>query len=180
MQNTVVRFLYNHRLPEMSLNEWLGRLMAEGLQATLQREPGLRDDREKVENLLKVTSPEGALRAFTVAFFGGQGGSPEHVNLTTLHSAKGLEYDVVIIPGLEQGRIPYYDDSDSTIREKRRLFYVGLTRARHEVHLLYSGWYSNRYGKRFNQGRSVFVDEVENDINSRSVPRRRLTRPASE
>ena len=69
-----------------------------------------------------------------------------------------------MIIGLEDGRIPYYNDSDATIREKRRLFYVGLTRARHEVHLVYSGWYENRYGRVFQNGRSRFVDEVERCI----------------
>ena len=81
-----------------------------------------------------------------------------------MHSAKGLEYDVVIMIGLEQGRIPWNNDSADTLREKRRLFYVGLTRARHEAHILYSGWCQNRYGRRFDNGRSQFVDEVENSL----------------
>jgi DNA helicase-2/ATP-dependent DNA helicase PcrA len=167
LQASLVRFLYNHRNPEMSLNVWLGSFMSMGLEVTLQREPRLKDDKEKVENLLNVTSPGNSLEDSTVAFFGGQRGSSEHLNLTTLHSAKGLEYDVVIMLGLEQGRIPYYNDSDTAIREKRRLFYVGLTRARYEVHLIYSGWYANKFGRKFKNGRSIFVEEVLSDINSR-------------
>jgi DNA helicase-2/ATP-dependent DNA helicase PcrA len=160
----LVKFLYDNRTPDKLLSEWLAVFMNAGLQDALNVEPRLRDDKDKVENLLKVTSPEGKLENVTVAFFGGQGGSPEHLTLTTLHSAKGLEYDVVIMIGLEQGRIPWNNDSADTLREKRRLFYVGLTRARHEAHLIYSGWCQNRYGRRFDNGRSQFVDEVENSL----------------
>jgi len=65
--------------------------------------------------------------------------------------------------GLEEGRIPFYRESDTGISERRRLFYVGMTRARHEVHLLYSGWYENRYG-RFENGPSRFVCEVQDAL----------------
>jgi DNA helicase-2/ATP-dependent DNA helicase PcrA len=163
-QVSVVRFLYNNRTPDVSLNTWLSNFMDACLRSVLANEPRLRDDKEKVGNLLKVTQPGKPLEAFTVAFFGGQGGSPDHLTLTTLHSAKGLEYDVVIIFGLEDGRLPYYSDSGDTIREKRRLFYVGLTRARHEVHLVYSGWYKNRFGTIYRKGRSRFLDEIETNL----------------
>ena len=165
-QVALVKFLYSHRNANMKLNQWLSSFLTGGLKNVLEREPRLRDDKDKVENLFKVTLPDGPLEAFTVTSFGGQGGSPDHLNLTTLHSAKGLEYDVVIMLGLEDGRIPYYNDTVDTIRERRRLFYVGLTRARYEVHLLYSGWYTNRYGRVFRNGRSRFVHEVEKALSN--------------
>lgn len=163
-ERTLVAFLQNHRHAEESLHTWLTAFLAEGLRETLDREPRLRDDKRKVFRLLEACAPNGQLSAFTVAFFGGQGGSPDHIRLTTLHSAKGLEYDVVVLMGLEEGRIPSYNDGPSGVREKRRLFYVGLTRARHEVHLLYSGWYQNRYGRPFRNGRSRFLNELEVEV----------------
>jgi DNA helicase II / ATP-dependent DNA helicase PcrA len=159
-ENFLTTFLVSHRNGAMPLHEWLRAFLDAGLQDRLDHEPRLRDDKTKVANLLAVCSPDGPLKAFTVAFFGGHAGSPEHIRLSTLHSAKGLEYDVVVMLGLEEGRIPSYNDVGNAVREKRRLFYVGLTRARHEVHLFYSGWYPNRFGRVFRNGRSRFVTEL--------------------
>ena len=60
--------------------------------------------------------------------------SPECVQLMTLHGAKGLEYDVVYIPDINDGNIPWREAREEVqIEEERRLLYVGMTRAREKL-----------------------------------------------
>jgi DNA helicase-2/ATP-dependent DNA helicase PcrA len=131
----------------------------------MNREPLLREETEYLGQLIKVSSPGGVLQDYVVGSFAGQSGSSDHLNLITLHSAKGLEFDVVIMMGMDQGRIPSWSaTTELAKREARRLFYVGLTRARHEVHMTYSGWTANRYGRRFVHGPSEFLIEVQDKL----------------
>jgi DNA helicase-2/ATP-dependent DNA helicase PcrA len=124
----------------------------------------MRDERDAFAIIVEASGANGEIGSWTVELFAGQGGSPENLNLITLHSAKGLEFRVVIMMGMEQGRIPRWDSADQAKREQRRLFYVGLTRAKEEVHLIYSGWTMNQYGRRFENGPSEFLQEVRSRL----------------
>ena len=69
------------------------------------------------------------------------------VTLITLHNTKGLEYNKVIITGLEEGIFPHMGKTGAELEEERRLFYVGVTRARDELYvtsassrLMYGSW----------------------------------------
>jgi DNA helicase II / ATP-dependent DNA helicase PcrA len=89
------------------------------------------------------------------ARFGG-GGQGRGVNLLTLHRAKGLEFDAVFLPRLEEGELPFRrSKSPAAIDEERRLLYVGITRAK--SHLAIS-WCND--GRR--KG-SVFVKELREE-----------------
>jgi len=67
-----------------------------------------------------------------------QRGDEDLVRITTVHQAKGLEFPVVVVPGLAEGRFPYVRDAseEAEMEEERRLFYVAVTRAREQLHLL--------------------------------------------
>lgn len=83
------------------------------------------------------------------------------VTLMTLHSAKGLEFPVVYLIGLEEGVFPHSRSltSDPEIEEERRLAYVGMTRAREELHLVHAHRRS-LYGQPSFNRRSRFVDDI--------------------
>ena len=84
----------------------------------------------------------------------------EAVTLMTLHMAKGLEFMVVFIAGTEDGLIPYTITKESTdIEEERRLFYVGMTRAKEKLFFIHA---RSRllYGNRLAQSPSPFLNEI--------------------
>ncbi|MEW6419538.1 MAG: UvrD-helicase domain-containing protein [Nitrospirota bacterium] len=86
------------------------------------------------------------------------------VTLMTLHMAKGLEFKVVFIAGVEEGLIPCtIKKEDVDIEEERRLFYVGMTRAMDELFLMHS---RSRflYGQRLTQSPSPFLREISDDL----------------
>ncbi|RCV50499.1 ATP-dependent DNA helicase UvrD2 [Marinitenerispora sediminis] len=81
----------------------------------------------------------------------------EGVTLASLHSAKGLEWDAVFLVGLTEGMLPIvYAESDEQIEEERRLFYVGVTRARE--HLAMSWALARAPGGRRGRKPSRFLD----------------------
>jgi DNA helicase II / ATP-dependent DNA helicase PcrA len=86
------------------------------------------------------------------------------VQLMTLHSAKGLEFDTVIISGLEDGMLPSNPAiQESNVEEERRLFYVGITRARQRL-LLTHAKFRNSFGQTNSQFPSRFLEEIPNHL----------------
>jgi uncharacterized protein (TIGR00375 family) len=91
--------------------------------------------------------------------------SLERVTLMTLHAAKGLEFPCVFITGCEEGLLPYslFGDHQPDLREERRLFYVGMTRA---IKYLYLSYAKKRFihGQYLEPKRSRFLDAIEEEL----------------
>lgn len=89
----------------------------------------------------------------------------EQVTMMTLHSAKGLEFPCVFIAGMEQGLFPL-ERTESIIEEReeeRRLFYVGITRAKEKLYLSYAKRRS-RFGETKFTTPSLFLHEISSDL----------------
>jgi len=133
-----------------------GELLGEILESTGYREHILNKEHgeERWENIMELRnvasdydgpSPEQALDAFLekvslVSDTDELDGSVDAVTLITLHQAKGLEFPVVFIAGMEEGILPHRKsfDDPGEMEEERRLCYVGITRAKKHVYLLRS------------------------------------------
>ncbi len=89
----------------------------------------------------------------------------KHVTLMTLHSAKGLEYPVVFIAGLERGLFPFAkaEQMQEEMEEERRLFYVGITRARQKLYLSHAEK-RYRFGELTYPMPSPFLQEIKPEL----------------
>ena len=86
----------------------------------------------------------------------------DRVSLMTLHSAKGLEFPVVFLVGLEEGLLPHFRSLETTkdIEEERRLCYVGITRAKEKLFLTYA-LRRSKFGSLNPSKTSRFLTEME-------------------
>jgi DNA helicase-2/ATP-dependent DNA helicase PcrA len=167
LQTSLVTFLSANRTPDALAFQWLAKFEGACLTPLLEAGADVRSEAKQFQALVEVLNPGGDFAAFTVKSLGGQGGAKGHVNLLTIFGAKSLEFGAVVIPDLEQWRLP----NESSLKQKaagklkayleeRRLFYVGVTRAKLEVHLLHSGWFSRGWST-IQKGPSEFLIEIQ-------------------
>ncbi len=188
---------------ELDLAEKLEQtLEVSGLMAHYQNEKGERG-RAKVENLQELVSAAGefeldedvidelaageedALSLFLAytALESGEaqaGAGDEYVQLMTLHSAKGLEFPLVFIAGMEEGLFPHEMslEEPGRLEEERRLCYVGITRAREELYLTCAEQ-RRIYGRESYAMPSRFINEIPGETMVEIRPRAQVTLPKS-
>jgi len=107
-----------------------------------------------------------ALLQSSEAINGDENEEVDSVCMMSLHRAKGLEFDCVVLPGVEEGLLPHQrslDEGESGIAEERRLLYVGITRARDHV-LLTSARLRRFYGEMHYPQPSRFIKTLSADI----------------
>ena len=100
-----------------------------------------------------------------VSDFGQYKDTEDCVNVMTLHSAKGLEFDVVFLTGMEENVFPHFRsvDNDDELEEERRLCYVGITRAKEKLYLL-NAKRRTLFGRTDVNSPSRFVNEITPDL----------------
>ena len=106
--------------------------------------------------------------------------SEDCVQLMTLHSAKGLEFDLVFVVGLEEGLFPSLQSMEEAgrLEEERRLCYVGITRAKQKLYLTHAE--SRRiYGKESYPRASRFLREIPTEHIHEIRMRANVTRPVT-
>jgi DNA helicase II / ATP-dependent DNA helicase PcrA len=89
----------------------------------------------------------------------------DRVTLITLHQAKGLEFDIVFIVGVEEGLLPHFRSFDDPLQmeEERRLCYVGITRARRKIYLVHA-FRRNLMGKSTVNKPSRFLQDIPRNL----------------
>src|SRR3974390_3766831 len=97
--------------------------------------------KELVRSMEEFENLQGFLEHISLVMDNEQAAEADAVNIMTLHSAKGLEFDTVLLPGWEEGVFPNQrtldDQGRAGLEEERRLAHVGLTRARRRAEIYF-------------------------------------------
>ena len=129
----------------------------------LENENRLENIKELLSAMKEFDNLESFLEHVSLATSIDQNWDGEKINMMTMHAAKGLEFDVVFLPGWEEGLFPHQksieEKGQNGLEEERRLAYVGITRAKKKLIISFS---INRFyqGDWIDSMASRFVDEL--------------------
>ncbi len=129
----------------------------------LENENRLENIKELINAMKEFDNLESFLEHVSLATSIDQNWEGEKINMMTMHASKGLEFDVVFLPGWEEGLFPHQksieEKGQSGLEEERRLAYVGITRAKRIANISFS---MNRYyqGDWIDNMASRFIEEL--------------------
>ncbi|WP_225889010.1 UvrD-helicase domain-containing protein [Myxococcus xanthus] len=123
---------------DLNFGDWLTGFHREILSDYIAHVPSISDELELLEQLQERVGVTGSHEKTTLGGFCGADAQDDRLVLSTLHSAKGREFSTVVLFGIDNGILPWRNETGDALAEARRLFYVGLTRAEREVHLVCS------------------------------------------
>ena len=129
----------------------------------LENENRLENIKELLSAMKEFDNLEGFLEHVALATSIDQDWEGEKINLMTMHGSKGLEFDVVFLPGWEEGLFPHQksieEKGQNGLEEERRLAYVGITRAKKKAIISFS---MNRFyqGDWIDSMASRFIEEL--------------------
>ena len=132
----------------------------------LENENRIENIKELLNAMKEFDNLESFLEHVALATSIDQDWEGQKVNLMTMHASKGLEFDVIFLPGWEEGLFPHQksieEKGESGLEEERRLAYVGITRAKKIANISFS---MNRFyqGDWIDSISSRFIDELPNE-----------------
>ena len=133
----------------------------------LENENRLENIKELLSAMKEFDNLESFLEHVSLATSIDQDWEGEKINMMTMHAAKGLEFEIIFLPGWEEGLFPHQksieEKGQSGLEEERRLAYVGITRAKKIANISFS---MNRFyqGDWMDSLASRFIDELPNDF----------------
>ncbi|MBS1258130.1 MAG: ATP-dependent DNA helicase PcrA [Candidatus Scalindua arabica] len=168
-----------YKLPTYPVMEFVKQIIGKTGYTDYLEQSYAGDSEERLENIDELvnaaseydnSNPDGSLQGFLeevalISDIDKWDDQTDTVTLMTLHAAKGLEFPVVFIAGLEEGLLPHSQskDSDDDIEEERRLCYVGITRAQRDLFLIHTR-YRAKFGQRSPCIPSRFLSEIPEDF----------------
>jgi DNA helicase-2/ATP-dependent DNA helicase PcrA len=134
--------------PDGAAGAFIEAITAAALRS-LTVDAGSGEDARELARMRTALAADGKLAEMTIAELGERARAPGHVMASTIHGAKGLEFDTVILVGADEPGLPGFDANEEQVAEGRRKFYVSITRAREEVHLIHTDFRISRRGNSY-------------------------------